>query len=205
MLAVGRTFDVVTQSQLLDPHLGLRADLHAPPPPWYLADWPTVEERAESAAAYALLGEGLSALDAARNGAGPGRDRPRLRAPPARGQGLPARARIVHRVRGGGRAGPERLCRGGRWGRRPGMRPRGAGAVAISNAALKAMRHFQRVPLDEAGRGHDPARRSRGERHLHATVSAVLERELRTRDFLDEVSRLETVASPAAGATSVLR
>ena len=31
------------------------------------------------------------------------------------------------------------------------------------------------------------------ERHLHATVSVVLERELRSRDFLDEVSRLEPV------------
>jgi hypothetical protein len=43
------------------------------------------------------------------------------------------------------------------------------------------------------------------ERHLHATVSAVLERELRTRDFLDEVSRIETVTSPTVSATSVLR
>jgi hypothetical protein len=36
---------------------------------------------------------------------------------------------------------------------------------------------------------------------MHATVSVVLERELRSRDFLDEVSRRR----PAAGAASVLR
>jgi hypothetical protein len=68
------------------------------------------------------------------------------------------------------------------------------------------MRHFQRVRLDEAGRVamSRPVGRE-VERHLHATVSAVLERELRTRDFLDEVSRIETVTPPPAGATSVLR
>ena len=66
MLAVGRTFDIVTQSHLLDPHLGLRADLHATAAAWYLGELADrfCEERAESVAAYVLL-EGLSALDAA--------------------------------------------------------------------------------------------------------------------------------------------
>jgi recombinational DNA repair protein (RecF pathway) len=78
------------------------------------------------------------------------------------------------------------------------------GATRISTPALKAMRHFQRVPLDEAVRlaMTRPVGRE-VERHLHATVSAVLERELRSRDFLDEVSRLEPTRS--AGTASVLR
>jgi hypothetical protein len=64
------------------------------------------------------------------------------------------------------------------------------------------MRHFQRVTLDQAARLTLPPSTGREvERHMHATVSVVLERELRSRDFLDEVSRRR----PAAGAASVLR
>ncbi len=54
------------------------------------------------------------------------------------------------------------------------------GTVAISTAALKVMRHLQRVSLEEAARlSLAPAVGREAERHLHATVSAVLERELR--------------------------
>ena len=60
VLAMGRTFDVVTQSAVRDPHLGLRDDLHATAAGWYLVELADrfCEERAESAAAFDLLGTG---------------------------------------------------------------------------------------------------------------------------------------------------
>ena len=54
------------------------------------------------------------------------------------------------------------------------------------------MRHLQRSPLVGVLRLRlSPAIHREVERLLHATVSAVLERELRTRDFLDEVAARE--------------
>ena len=38
VLAVGRTFDVVTSSSLEDPHLGLRNDLHSTAAAWYVVE-----------------------------------------------------------------------------------------------------------------------------------------------------------------------
>ena len=208
VLAIGRTFDVVTQSQLLDPHLGLRADLHATAAAWYLAELADrfCEERAESAAAFELLNEGLAALDAAptipaRDAIARGFELHLLEAMgyrPELGSCIECGAEVepgrnVYAAVAGGVVGPE-------------CDHASLTAAAISTAALKAMRHFQRVRLDEAGRVAMTRPVGREvERHLHATVSAVLERELRTRDFLDEVSRIETVTSPTAGATSVLR
>jgi hypothetical protein len=59
----------------------------------------------------------------------------------------------------------------------------------IGPDALKVMRHLQRSPLTDVLRLQLPAAVHREvERLLHATVSAVLERELRSRDFLEEVA-----------------
>ena len=63
------------------------------------------------------------------------------------------------------------------------------GARPISAAALTVMRHLQRSSLTAVLRLALPAATQREvERLLHATVSSVLERELRSRDFLDEVA-----------------
>jgi DNA repair protein RecO (recombination protein O) len=70
------------------------------------------------------------------------------------------------------------------------------GARPISSAALKVMRHLQRSALTEVLRLRVPAATQREVEHLlHASVSAVLERELRSRDFLDEVA-LRGAAAP---------
>jgi hypothetical protein len=54
------------------------------------------------------------------------------------------------------------------------------------------MRHLQRSALTEVLRLGLPAAVHREvERLLHETVSAVLERELRSRDFLEEVAARE--------------
>lgn len=191
VLAVGRTFDVVTQSQLRDPHLGLRADLHATAAAWYLAELADrfCEERAESAAAFDLLGAGLSALDTAPTGAA--REaiarwyelhlldvmgyRPELSACIECGAEIGPAGNAYAAV-AGGVVGPE-------------CDHAALASLPVSGAALKTLRHLQRVALDEAARlALTSAVRREVERHLHATVSAVLERELRSRDFFDEVS-----------------
>src|SRR5919204_5206883 len=65
VLAVGRTFDVVTSSALEDPHLGLRNDLHSTAAAWYLVELADrfCEGGADSHAAFVLLSQGLTALD----------------------------------------------------------------------------------------------------------------------------------------------
>ena len=70
------------------------------------------------------------------------------------------------------------------------------GARPVSTDALKVMRHLQRSPLVGVLRLRLAIGLQREvERLLHATVSAVLERELRTRDFLEEVAAREHVAA----------
>ena len=67
VLAVGRTFDVVTQASLEDPHLGLRDDLHSTAAAWYVVELADrfCEGSAESHQAFELLAQALAALDAA--------------------------------------------------------------------------------------------------------------------------------------------
>ena len=93
VLAVGRTFDVVTSSSLEDPHLGLRNDLHSTAAAWYVVELVDrfVEGAADSHEAFRLLAQALSALGCRRRGLARGR-RALVRAPPARGDGLPPRA-----------------------------------------------------------------------------------------------------------------
>ena len=64
---MGRTFDVVTQVALEDPHLGLRNDLHSTAAAWYLVELADrfCEGSADSHGAFLLLAQGLAALDAA--------------------------------------------------------------------------------------------------------------------------------------------
>src|SRR5687767_6073936 len=66
VLAVGRTFDVVTSSSLEDPHLGLRDDLHSTAAAWYLVELADrfCEGAADSHDAFRLLAQSLSGLDA---------------------------------------------------------------------------------------------------------------------------------------------
>src|SRR5215210_6161298 len=66
VLAVGRTFDVVTSSSLEDPHLGLRNDLHSTAAAWYVVELADrfCEGAADSHEAFRLLAQALSALDA---------------------------------------------------------------------------------------------------------------------------------------------
>jgi DNA repair protein RecO (recombination protein O) len=200
VLAIGRTFDVVTQVALEDPHLGLRNDLHSTAAAWYLVELADrfCEGSADSHDAFVQLAQGLAALDAAPEEVS--REiiarwfelhlldamgfRPEL------GRCLECGAEIGPAGNGfsavaGGVLGPE--CLHGALNVRP-----------IEADALKVLRHLQRTGLGDVLRLRLPAGTAREvERLLHATVSAVLERELRSRDFFEEVAaRQATVALP---------
>jgi DNA repair protein RecO (recombination protein O) len=193
VLAVGRTFDVVTSSSLEDPHLGLRNDLHSTAAAWYVVELADrfCEGAADSHEAFRLLAQALSALDA---GGEIEREvvarwfelalldamgfRPELAgclecASPIEPEGN------AYSPVGGGVLCPQ--CAHVAHGARP-----------VTPDALKVMRHLQRSPLVGVLRLRlATAVQREVERLLHATVSAVLERELRSRDFLEEVASRE--------------
>ena len=198
VLAVGRTFDVVTSSSLEDPHLGLRNDLHSTAAAWYVVELADrfCEGAADSHEAFRLLAQALSALDA---GGAVGRDvvarwfelalldamgfRPEL------ARCLECEATIEPDGNAYSPAGGGVLC--------PRCSHAAHAARSVSSDALKVMRHLQRSPLVGVLRLRlaSPVHRE-VERLLHATLSAVLERELRSRDFLDEVAAREVAARP---------
>ena len=66
VLAVGRTWDVVTTASLEDPHLGLRNDLHSTAAAWYVVELADrfCEGAADSRQAFELLAQALAGLDA---------------------------------------------------------------------------------------------------------------------------------------------
>ena len=189
VLAVGRTWDVVTSSSLEDPHLGLRNDLHSTAAAWYVVELADrfCEGAADSHDAFRLLAQALSALDA---GGEIAREvvarwfelalldamgfRPELRRCLECGADLEPDGNVFSAA-GGGALCPQ--CRSVQ------------GARPVSADALKVMRHLQRSPLVGvlALRLAPPLHRE-VERLLHATVLSVLERELRSRDFLEEVA-----------------
>jgi DNA repair protein RecO (recombination protein O) len=202
VLALGKTFDVVTSVHLTDPHLPLRNDLHSTAAAWYLVELVDrfCEERADSHAAFVLLAQALSALDA------PGElvsrevvarwfelhlldamgFRPQLTRCLECGAFIEPDGNVYSPVAGGIL---DPACAHAALGARP-----------IGPDALKVMRHLQRSELPVVLRLRVPAAVAReAERLLAATVGAVLERELRSLDFLDEVAARET----AAGAASV--
>ena len=198
VLAVGRTFDVVTSTSLEDPHLGLRNDLHSTATAWYVVELADrfCEGAADSHEAFRLLAQALSALDAggvvAREVVARWFELALLDAMgfrPELARCLECGAAIEPEGNAFSPAGGGVLC--------PTCRHAAHGARPVTTDALKVLRHLQRSPL--VGiltlRLSTPLQRE-VERLLHATVSAVLERELRTRDFLEEVAARRATAVP---------
>src|SRR5918994_2673158 len=193
VLAVGRTFDVVTSTSLEDPHLGLRNDLHSTATAWYIVELADrfCEGAADSHEAFRLLAQALAALDA---GSGVVREviarwfelalldamgfRPELKRCLECGTAIEPEGNAFSPAGGGV------LC--------PACRHAAHGARPVSIDALKVLRHLQRSPLVGVlgFRLASPLQRE-VERLLHATVTAVLERELRSRDFFEEVAARE--------------
>ena len=196
VLAIGRTFDVVTQISIEDPHLGLRDDLQATAEAWYLVELADrfCEGNADSHGPFVLLAQWLAALDApvgavARETVARWFElhlldamgfRPELTRCIECGAEIEPTGNAFSPV-AGGVLGPE-------------CAHAALGTVRISPGALKILRHLQRSELAEVLRLPIPRAIHREvERLLHETVSTILERELRTRDFLDEVNTRKAV------------
>src|SRR6188508_3790549 len=190
VLAVGRTFDVVTSSSLEDPHLGLRNDLHSTAAAWYVVELADrfCEGAADSHDAFRLLAQTLSALDA-----GPEISREvvarwfelhlldAMGFRPELGRCLECGAAIEPAGNAFSPAGGGVIC--------PQCSHAALGARPLSSDALKVLRHLQRSALVGVLRLRlTPVVQREVERVLHAAVSTVLERELRSRDFLSEVA-----------------
>ena len=198
VLAVGRTWDVVTSSSLEDPHLGLRNDLHSTAAAWYVIELADrfCEGAADSHEAFRLLAQALSALDA---GSEIEREVVARWFELALLDAMGFRPELAQCLECGARIEPEGNA----------FSPVGGGVVCpqcshatdgtrpISADALKVLRHLQRSAMVGVLRLRlSPAVHREVERLLHATVSAVLERELRSRDFLSEVAAREAAAIP---------
>jgi DNA repair protein RecO (recombination protein O) len=198
VLAVGRTFDVVTQVAITDPHLGLRDDLEATAAAWYVVELADrfCEGSADSHGAFVLLAQALAALDVpagavARETVNRWFELHLLGA-------MGFRPELAQCLECGAAIEPE----GNRYAPADGgvVGPECAGAVPesrpVSADALKVLRHLQRSELSVVLRlALRPAVHREVERLLHATVSAILERELRSRAFLEEVSARRAAAA----------
>jgi len=206
VLAIGRTFDVVTQVALEDPHLGLRNDLHSTAAAWYLVELADrfCEGSADSHDAFVLLAQGLAALDATPSEVS--------REVIARWfelhllDAMGFRPELTRCLECGAEIGPEgngfSPVAGGVLG--PECLHAAIGARPVTADGLKVMRHLQRAALPDVLRLRLPAATGREvERALHATVSAVLERELRSRDFLEEVAARESAMAAVPMAPAV--
>jgi DNA repair protein RecO (recombination protein O) len=194
VLAVGRTFDIVTQVALEDPHLGLRNDLHSTAAAWYLVELADrfCEGAADSHQAFVLLAQGLSALDATPDQVS--REVVARWFELALLDAMGFRPELSRCLECGAEIGPAGNAfsppAGGVIG--PECTHVALGGRDISPDALKVLRHLQRSPLTGILRlSLSRTVQAEAERLLHATISAVLERELRTRDFLDEVAARE--------------
>ncbi len=199
VLAVGRTFDVVTSSSLEDPHLGLRNDLHSTAAAWYVIELADrfCEGSADSHEAFRLLAQALSALDAppaevTREVVARWFELSLLNAMgfrPELARCLECGAQIEPEGNAYSPVGGGVLC--------PACSHAAHGARSISADALKVLRHLQRSALVGVLRLRlAPTVHREIERLMHATVSAVLERELRSRDFFSEVAAREAAATP---------
>jgi len=201
VLAIGRTFDVVTQVSIEDPHLGLRDDLQATAEAWYLVELADrfCEGNADSHQAFVLLAQGLAALDAPEGVIS--------RQTVARWfeihllDAMGFRPELTRCIECGAEIEPDgnafSPAAGGVLG--PECGHAALSARSISTDALKVLRHLQRSELPAVLRIAIPGATHREvERLLHATVSAILERELRSREFLEEVSARRRAAPVAS-------
>ncbi len=197
VLAVGKTFDVVTGTHLEDAHLPLRNDLHSTAAAWYVVELADrfCEERADAHAAFVLLAQALSALDAPAELVS--------RAVIARWfelhllDAMGFRPQLAVCLECGGAIEPEgnayspvaggvldAQCAHAALGARP-----------ISADALKVLRHLQRSELPGVLRLRLAAPLAREvERLLADGVAVILERDLKSRDFLDEVASAGSVS-----------
>ena len=197
LLAVGRTLDIVTQSSILHSFDGLRADLGRISAAYYAAELVDrlLQEEDENQPAFVLLVQTLAALDSSRN------VDLVLRFYELRLLGfLGYRPQLYHcancqetlaedtnrfSISAGGA-----LC--------PRCAPLDRGATPMSLGAFKLMRFLQTQPLEAIERlTISEATRTEAEQLLRAYIRRILERDLKSVAFLDEVGR--AVGAPNLG------
>ncbi len=201
VLAHGRSMDLVTQAQTVEPFVGLHGSLELLSSAMYLlelADRFTVEH-GDAGDVYELLDVGLQRL-ARGDGvqlvtrgfelgllAATG-FRPELERCVVTGEAVAA-DEAWWSVSGGGVVSAAGL-------------PRHAEAVRIDGRVLRVLRAFQSLPYEEAGRIRiDPELAGRLEQVMHGFVRAQAERDLKSAEFVSESRRvtLATQVGDAAG------
>lgn len=199
-LARGRTFDVVTQVVVLQPWLRLRDALPSAATAWTLAELAdrALEERQPAEGVYELLRTAYTLLD---GGMAPSRVGPWFEIRLLAALGLrPELDRCAECGR------PQPRGAGARW-----VPVHGGvvcldcsalpGATELSGAALTLLRAYQRLDPAALAALRIPAEVEReAEGALRGFITAVLERELRSWAFLDELRRGE---APERSATIV--
>jgi len=205
MLAIGRNLHIVTQSNPLDRFERLRADLERIGAAYYAAELidRLVEEEAENKRAFSVLLGTLRALDA-----GAAIDltlrayelhlldalgyRPQLYECAACGAVLTEATSRFSPITGGA------LC--------PDCAGVDCQALSMSLTAFKLLRYLQSQPLEISGELRiSPATRAETESLLRAYLRHILERDLRSLAFLDDVRRVLRTSGPVSITSSATR
>src|SRR5262245_57488625 len=188
LLAVGRNLDIVTQSVILHSFDGLRGDLKRIGAAYYAAELidRLIEEDDENRPAFDLLVDTLRALDTTRNLDLVLRSyelrllgflgyRPHPYHCPVSQEVLTEETRRFSPEAGGA------LC--------PRCAQAHRAALPISLSAFKLLRFLQAQPLDAIERLNiSPATREEAEQLLRAYLRRILERDLKSVAFLEEVN-----------------
>lgn len=196
LLAVGRTFDIVTQSALIHSYEHLRADLDRIGAAYYCAELidRLIEEEDENPQVFELLVETLGALDAGSPAdlvlrmfelrlLGYVGYRPRFHHCAACQEQLTEQASRFSPAMGGV------LC--------PRCASADPRAMAMGLGAFKLLRFLQTQPIEAVDRMQiSPQVRAESEALLRAYIRQVLERDLRSVAFLDDV-RTRLPSGPA--------
>ncbi|HNP71886.1 MAG TPA: DNA repair protein RecO [Kouleothrix sp.] len=187
LLAVGRTFDIITQSAIVHSFDALRADLERIGAAYYAAELidRLIEEDDENRPAFDLLVATLGALDSTRaidlvlrhyelRLLGFLGYRPQLYHCANCQETLTEEAGRFSALAGGV------LC--------PRCAPHERSALAMSLSTFKLLRFLQAQPLDAVERLNiSPATRAEAEQLLRAYIRRILERDLKSAAFLAEI------------------
>jgi DNA repair protein RecO (recombination protein O) len=189
LLAVGRNLDIVTQSVILDGYDNLRTDLRRIGAAYYAAELidRLLEEEDENRPAFALFIATMAALDATRNVdlalrfyelhlLGYLGYRPQLYHCAVCQETLTEETNRFSSAAGGA------LCA------RCAMAERGAQPMSLS--AFKLLRFLQAQPLEAIDRLNiSDATRAEAEKLLRGYIRGILERDLKSVAFLDEITQ----------------
>ncbi|MBK9941710.1 MAG: DNA repair protein RecO [Kouleothrix sp.] len=191
LLAVGRNLDIITQSAIIHSFDTLRTNLERIGSAYYAAELidRLIEEEGENRAEFELLVATLGALDSAPN------PDLALRSYELRLLGYQGyRPQLYHCANCQETLAEQtnRFSPGAGGALCPRCAPLDRGALPMSLNAFKLMRFLQAQPLEAIERLNiSPATRAEVEQLLRAYIRRMLERDLKSVAFLDEVSQAQ--------------